>query len=115
MSGEWSFKLPSSVTGNWPVTASGQPETPVFLERTFGSETELALRRNMLWAYGVPSVARYPMDGMLGKVVLGRSGFGMDIFVPESMLGDAKNIIDPSENESINESIYEEENQNELP
>ncbi len=115
MSGEWSFKFTSGVTGNWPVTASGQPETPAFLERVFGSETELALRRNMLWAYGVPSVSRYPLDGALGKVILGQSGFGMDIFVPESMLEDAKNIIKPAENESENEIIYEEENQNELP
>ncbi len=108
---DWSFKFTSGVTGNWPVTGSGEPEEPMFLERLFGSEAELALHRNMLWAYGVPSVARYPMDGMLGKVVLGQSGFGMDIFVPASMLEDAKNIISPSENDIINE----EEKSNELP
>ncbi len=114
MSKNWGLNL-SGVTGNWPVTASGEPETPAFLERAFGNETELALRRNMLWAYGVPSVGRYPMDGTLGKIVLGQSGFGLDIFVPESMLEDAKNIISGDVSADEIENITEEENQNELP
>lgn len=105
----------SSVTGNWPVTDSGEPESPAFLERVYGNETELALRRNMLWAYGVPSVARYPMDGALGKVVLGQSGFGMDIFVPESMLGDAENIIGGEDSAEIEiDQINDNEEENEL-
>ena len=103
MSGEWSFKYTSGVTGDWPKGPSGEPEAPAFLERLFGNETELTLTRNMLWAYGVPSVGRYPMDGTLGKVILGQSGFGMDIFVPESMLEDAKNIISTNGNDIINE------------
>ena len=111
MSGDWSFEYTSGITGNWPPDANGQPEAPAFLERICGSETEITLTRNMLWAYGVPSVGRYPLDGALGKVILGQSGFGMDIFVPKSMLEDAKNIISTSENDIINE----EENQNELP
>ena len=111
MSGEWSFKYTSAVVGTWPKGPDGQPEEPVFLERVFGNETELVMTRNMLWACGVPSVGRYPSDGVLGRVILGQSGFGMDIFVPKSMLEDAKNIISTSENDIINE----EENQNELP
>lgn len=102
MNDKWGLNF-SGVTGDWPVTDSGEPEAPAFLEHIYGSETELALRRNMLWAYGVPTVASYPMDGALGKIVLGRSGFGMDIFVPESMLEDAENILKPTE-------IIEEEN-----
>lgn len=101
VSGEWSFKYTSGVVGHWPSTPSGEPEPPVFLERIFGNETELALHRNMLWAYGIPSVGRYPMDGTLGKVILGQSGFGMDIFVPKSQLEDAENIISTTENDII--------------
>ncbi len=102
MSKNWGLSF-SGVTGKWPEAESGEPEEPAFLERLFGNETELALRRNMLWAFGVPTVARYPMDGALGKVVLGQSGFGMDIFVPASMLEDAENIINSTENDIINE------------
>lgn len=111
MTGEWSFKYTSGVVGTWPREPDGQPEEPVFLERVFGNETELVMTRNMLWACGVPSVGRYPSDGVLGKVILGQSGFGMDIFVPKGMLEDAKNIISSTNNDIINE----EENQNELP
>ncbi len=108
--GDWSFEREKGVTGVWPRDARGEFEAPAFLEHIFGSETELALRRNMLLAYGVPTVCRYPGEGVLGKVVLGTSGFGMDIFVPESMLQDAKNIISPAENDIL----MEEENTNEL-
>ena len=112
MSGDWSFKYLNGVTGSWPPDANGQPEEPAFLARLCGNETEIVLTRNMLWAYGVPSVGRYPLDGALGKVILGQSGFGMDIFVPKSMLEDAKNIISTNENDIQSE---EEENQHDLP
>ncbi len=101
----WTVNFKTGIIGNWPVTPSGEPEEPVFLERKTGSESEIGLEQNMLWAFGVPSLSRYPLDGALGKVVLGQSGFGKDIFVPKSMLEDAKNIIsaDYSDIENINE------------
>ncbi len=105
--GDWSFHYKSGVVGNWPVTPSGEPEEPVFLERLTGSESEIGLEQNMLWAFGVPSLSRYPMDGVLGKVVLGQSGFGKDIFVPRPLLEDAKNII--SADFSDQETNHEEE------
>ncbi len=107
MNGEWSFKYTSGIVGAWPVGPDGQPEEPVFLERIFGNETELVMTRNMLWACGVPSVGRYPSDGVLGKVILGQSGFGMDIFVPKSTLEDAKNIISATNNDIFNEEEQE--------
>ena len=97
--GDWSFKMERGVVGDWPRDQQGEFEPPAFLEHRFGNETELALERNMLWAYGVPSVAQYPKDGALGKVVLGQSGWGMDIYVPESQLEDARNIIHPENSE----------------
>ncbi len=108
--GDWSFDRDRGVVGQWPRDARGEYERPAFLEHVFGSEPELALERNMLLSFGVPTVCRYPLDGTLGKVVLGMSGTGMEIFVPESMLEDARNIISYNANdESINEINHEEE------
>ena len=108
MSGDWSFKFESGVVGDWPYNGFGEPEKPAFLEHIFGSEPELMLERNMLLSFGVPTVARYPMEGTLGKVVLGMSGTGMDIFVPESMLEDAKNIISYKTSDEPTKYIEEE-------
>ncbi len=108
MSGDWSFKFQSGVVGDWPYNGFGEPEKPAFLEHIFGSEPELMLERNMLRSFGIPTVARYPMEGTLGKVVLGMSGTGMDIFVPESMLEDAKNIISYVSSDEIKNNNEEE-------
>ena len=90
---DWYFDNQGSVLGDWPRDAAGTPVAPAFLEHIFGNETELAMERNMLASYGIPTVCRYPGDGTLGKVVLGVSGYGLDIYVPETMLEDARNIL----------------------
>jgi hypothetical protein len=48
---------------------------------------------NLLEAFGIPTISAYPNDGEFGKLILGFSGTGMDIYVPETMLDDARNII----------------------
>ena len=52
---------------------------------------ELAL--NLLEAYGIPHVSEYPNNGEFGKLILGHPPSGMEVFVPETMLEDAKNIL----------------------
>ena len=52
---------------------------------------------NMLEAYGIPAIKNYPGDGEFGKVILGMSGLGTDLFVPESMYEDAVNLINNTE------------------
>ena len=54
---------------------------------------------NMLTAYGIPAVKLYPSNGGFGKVVLGISGEGADIFVPASMHEDAVSLLEGSTNE----------------
>ena len=103
---DWSFKSEHGVVGEWPLV-NGEPVPPAFLENIFGNESELALERNMLWAFGIPTVCRYPGDGMLGKVVLGASGFGLDIYVPETMLEDAKNILSSQPDDIQEEDTHE--------
>ena len=65
--------------------------------RSSGLGSEESITISMLHAFGIPVLQRYPGDGQLGKVVLGFSGYGSDLYVPESMLEQAKELIAPSE------------------
>ena len=47
------------------------------------------LKINMLEAYGIPCLRVYPGDGSFGRVVLGMSGLGTDIYVPASKAEEA--------------------------
>ena len=47
----------------------------------------------MLEAYGIPCLKRYPGNGSFGKVILGMSGQGTEIYVPKSMLEDAAALV----------------------
>ena len=48
---------------------------------------------NLLEAYEIPVLRKASGDGALGEVILGVSGYGVDIYVPETMLQDAQNIV----------------------
>lgn len=49
---------------------------------------------NMLEAYGIPCLRQYPSDGDFGRLIIGVSGPGTDIYVPKSMYQDALNLTD---------------------
>ena len=49
---------------------------------------------NMLEAYGIPVLRRYAGDGSFGKVVLGMSGTGAELFVPETLYDTAKELME---------------------
>lgn len=76
----------------WPKK-DGVPEDPVFLKHCSSVDMEDEMFVGMLSAFGIPAVKQYPANGGFGKVVLGMSGEGTDIFVPASMLNDALSII----------------------
>lgn len=78
---------------NWPKGPDGEPEEPAFLINCTQLDLQSDMLRNMLAAYGIPSTIRYPGDGAFGKVVIGMSGSGVDIFVPKSLLADAQELL----------------------
>ena len=58
----------------------------------------------MLRAYGIPVMKKYDeKDGTLGKVLFGTPSGGVGLYVPESMLEDAKNLLAPVEESTRNE------------
>ena len=81
----------------WPKNADGTPEEPVFLTRVSSLDMSDELTVNMLEAYNIPCLKVYPGNGAFGKLVLGMSGEGMDILVPQSMYEQASELINDSE------------------
>ena len=77
----------------WPNYENGETVTPAFLSHIHGGPLDMELTLNLLKAYGIPHVCQYPNDGLFGKMILGYPPGGMDVFVPETMLEDAQNVL----------------------
>ena len=90
---EWNIARWKNITDNWPKDENGELIPPAFFEHIAGSQLDVDMELNLLDAYGIPTVLQYPNDGDFGKIILGFAGGGVDIFVPETMLEDAKNIV----------------------
>ena len=91
----------------WPENDDGEPIPPAFLVRIHGGPLDTELTLNLLEAYGIAYVCEYPNNGLFGKLILGFSSAGIEVFVPETLLEDAQNIlsadtfeVDTFENES---------------
>ena len=89
----WSRSLPGGLLERWPKDERGEPEEPVLLTTAINLNLFDEMTINMLEAYGIPCLKRYPGDGSFGKVVLGMSGQGTEIYVPKSMLEDAQALV----------------------
>jgi hypothetical protein len=89
----WGLSSGLDAMHSWPRTESGEPENPAFLTHcgSLGMEDELTV--NLLSAYGIPALRHYPNDGNFGRLIIGMSGSGVDLFVPESRLDEAKQLI----------------------
>ena len=77
----------------WPRTAQGDLEEPAFLVHCSPLDMEAVMIQSMLEAYGIPSVQQFPGDGAFGKLILGVSGNGADIYVPASRLSEAQELL----------------------
>jgi hypothetical protein len=85
----WGGKVPGELYERWPKDENGQPEEPKLLATLANNNMFDELKVNMLEAYGIPCLKVYPGYGSFGKVILGMSGEGTEIYVPESMHEDA--------------------------
>ena len=99
----WGSSLPSDLRERWPKDASGAPEKAAFLCNCKAQDLGDELMINMLESCGIPCLRDYPGDGSFGKVVLGMSGLGTDIYVPESRLEEARTLCaaEPDEQEQV--------------
>ena len=88
-------KAEHDLSERWPRSADGTPEEPALLTVAMDTNAEADMLCSMLRAYDIPVLRRYEGDGSFGKVVLGTPGSGTPLYVPSSMLEDAKNLIRP--------------------
>ena len=91
----------------WPNTENGDTVSPAFLTRIHGGPLDMELTLNLLEAYGIPHVCEYPNNGLFGKLILGYPPGGMVVFVPETMLEDAQNVLNADICEDENEETKE--------
>lgn len=89
----WGFSKPGELLKTWPKDANGEPVPGAFLLHCSCPNLEDEMIVNLLEAYGIPCIRRFPRNGDLGRVVLGMSGTGVDLYVPEHMLEDAKALL----------------------
>ena len=87
--GDWSRMIRGELYERWPKDENGLPEEPVRLGTAENINLYDELTVNMLEACGIPCLTVYPGDGSFGKLILGISGQGTDIYVPKSMAEDA--------------------------
>ena len=87
--GDWNKIIRGELYERWPKDENGEPEEPVRLGTAMNLNLFDELTVNMLEACGIPCLTLYPGDGSFGKLILGMSGQGTDIYVPASMAEDA--------------------------
>ena len=87
----WSFE--AEKRPDWPLDEHGEKIPPAFLEHIPGSPIDVEMELGLLAAYGIPAVCTYPNDGSFSKLIMGSAAFGADIFVPNTLLDDARNIL----------------------
>ena len=94
MSNKSFFSFSPQELPDWPVDENGETVAPAFLMHIHGGPIDMELTLNLLGAYGIPHVCEYPNNGLFGKLILGHSPGGLEIYVPETLLEDARNLLD---------------------
>ena len=91
--------LPGELTEVWPKTEQGEPVKPKMLVHCTSLDMADTMLVSMLRAYGIPAMIIHPGDGDFGKVVLGMSGTGSCVYVPETMYDEAKELMEAEPDE----------------
>ena len=91
--------LPGELYEKWPKDDRGEPVAPKMLAHCTSLDMADTMLVSMLRAYGIPAMIIHPGDGDFGKVVLGMSGTGSCVFVPETMYEDAKILMEAEPDE----------------
>lgn len=93
---KWGRRMTGDILKRWPKDENGEPIEPVFLTHCISLDMKDEMIVNLLEAYGIPCIRQYPNDGDFGRLILGMSGPGVDIYVPKNMYEDAVNLSEGS-------------------
>jgi len=89
---DWSFKKSKDYSDNWPLDENGEAKKPAFLTHVNGT-ADISLTKGLLEAFGIAVFCTFPNDGKFGELMIGTPGPGINIYVPEESLEDAKAIL----------------------
>ena len=101
MIGSFGRSIPGELYKQWPRDMKGEPVPPKFLTHCSSRDVEDVMLVNFLQSYGIPAAVIHPGDGSFGKVVLGLSGTGSSIFVPETMYEHAKELMEAKPDDEL--------------
>ncbi len=94
--------MPGELAERWPKDGQGAYVPAAKLTGCSQLDMGEAIINSLLDSCGIPHFTRYPHYGGFGNLMLGVSAEGVDVYVPETMLEDAKNIIEgESEDEEL--------------
>ena len=92
---EWGRgEMPGELTDRWPRDGEGELVPAAWLARCTQLDMGDAIVEGLLDSAGIPHFKRYPHYGGFGNLMLGMSAEGVDIYVPETLLEDARNILE---------------------
>lgn len=91
---EWGRDLPESSRSSGPRTGTGNSWAPAKLTSCTQLDMGDAIVESLLDSAEIPHFRRYPHYGGFGNLMLGMSAEGVDIFVPQTMLEDAQNLLE---------------------
>lgn len=91
---KWALSNRDPLELPWPEDAAGKPEEPAWLTNLGGSQLDFELAASMLRACGIPLLRIYPGGRLSLRVIMGFTGHGLDLYVPESLLEDARALLD---------------------
>lgn len=96
---EWGRRITGELLERWPRDEEGELDAPVYLCHCSWKDLDESLTVSRMESYGIPCLRVYPNNGEFGKVILGVSGPGTDIFVPASLWADACELLHAPEAE----------------
>ena len=105
MIGSFGRHMPGELYDQWPRTPAGEPVAPKFLTHCTSRDIEDVMLVNYLQSYGIPAAVIPPGDGAFGKVVLGISGTGSSIYVPETLYDQAKDLMEARPDDELQSGI----------
>ena len=94
---KWGRHLTGDLLERWPKDEDGQPEPPVYLCHCRGLDMDETMLVTRMESYGIPCLKQYPNNGEFGRLILGVSGTGTDVFVPASLWADASELLNAQE------------------
>lgn len=90
---------PGELLKKWPKDEQGEPVPPKLLIHITSLDMADTMIVSMLESYSIPAIIKHPGDGDFGKLMLGMSGTGSCIYVPETMYNDAKELMEAEPDE----------------